>query len=319
MKQPATRSTWPELPWREWEPTLSTLHMWLQVVGKVPLALSAPLNHWWHIGLRVTASGLTTGPIPYEDRAFQIDLDFVEHRLTVVDGSPGPFSMPLEPRSVASFYRQLLAGLGSRGIDVRIWPHPVEVSQPVPFEQDEGHATYNPAHAQAVWRALAQADQVMKTFQGGFIGKQSPVLLYWGGFDLATSRFSGRAAPTHPGGVPNCPDWVVIEAEAAEQSVAGFWPAGADGPVFFAYAYPEPPGYRAANIRPGDASFDGPLGEFVMSYDAVRLAPNPDAALLEFFGSTYEAAANLGKWDRSALEPAVPPERPPRRAWSIRP
>ena len=196
---------WPELPWRDWEPTISTLHMWLQIVGKVRLALAPPLNHWWHVPLYVTARGLTTSPIPYGDGEFQVDFDFVEHRLCVTDADRAPFTMALEPLSVARFYREFLAGLRSRGVDVAIWPHPVEVADAIPFEQDERHAAYDPAHAQLLWRALVQVDRVLKRFQTGFVGKASPVHLFWGGFDLATTRYSGRPAPRHPGGVPELP------------------------------------------------------------------------------------------------------------------
>ena len=220
----ATATRWPELPWHDWEPTISTLHMWLQVVGKVRLALTPPLNHWWHVPLYVTARGLTTSPIPNGDRTFQIDIDFVDHRLTVIDDDPDAFTMKLESRSVARFYRELMAGLRSRGVDVAISPRPVEVADPIPFDQDERHATYDPGHAHLLWQALVQVDRVLKQFGTGFIGKASPVHLFWGGFDLTTTRFSGRPAPRHPGGVPNCPDWVMEEAESGQNVTVGWWP-----------------------------------------------------------------------------------------------
>jgi len=308
---------WPELPWRDWEPTLSTLHMWLQIVGKVRLALAPPLNHWWHVPLYVTARGLTTSPVPYANREFQVDVDLVEHRLHVTDGSPGAFSMALEPRSVAQFYREFLGGLRSRGIEVAISRRPVEVADAVPFDQDEGHATYDADHAQAVWRALVQVDRVMKAFQTGFVGKASPVHLFWGGFDLSISRYSGHPAPRHPGGVPNCPDWVMEEAESHQNVTVGWWPLSEVGPVFYAYAYPEPDGFRGAMVRPEGAAFDARYGEFLLAYDTVRSAADPDAAVLQFLNSTYEAGADLGGWDRRALEPAELPERPPRRPWSL--
>ena len=247
---PAAR--WPDLPWHDWEPTLSTLHMWLQIVGKVRLALAPPLNHWWHVPLYVTARGLTTSPIPYGDGEFQVDFDFVEHRLCVTDADRAPFTMALEPRSVARFYREFLAGLRSRGVDVAIWPHPVEVADAIPFEQDERHAAYDPAHAELLWRALVQVDRVLKRYQTGFVGKASPVHLFWGGFDLATTRYSGRPAPRHPGGVPNCPDWVMEEAESHQNVTAGWWPLSDAGPAFYSYAYPEPkrlPGCRRPSGR----------------------------------------------------------------------
>ena len=314
----ATLARWPELPWRDWEPTISTLHMWLQMVGKVRLALAPPLNHWWHVPLYVTARGLTTSPVPIGDRDFQVDLDFVEHRLQVIDGDPGAFSMALEPVSVARFYRQFMAGLRGRGVDVSIWPHPVEVADPVPFDQDERHASYDPQHAHLWWRALVQADRVMKTFQSGFVGKASPVHLFWGGFDLSTTRYSGRPAPRHPGGVPNCPDWVMEEAESAQNVTVGWWPLSEEhGPAFYAYAYPEPDGFGAAAIRPAEAFFDRRLGEFLLPYEAARRAADPDVGVFEFLQSTYEAGADLGGWDRLALEPADVPRRPPRRPWSV--
>jgi Family of unknown function (DUF5996) len=308
---------WPELPWRDWEPTLSTLHMWLQIVGKVRLALAPPLNHWWHVPLYVTARGLTTSPIPYRHRVFQIDFDFVEHRLTVSDGDPGVFTMALEPRSVARFYREFFAGLKSRGVDVAIWPHPVEVADAIPFEHDERHASYDSHHAHLLWRALVQVDRVLKGFQTGFVGKASPVHLFWGGFDLATTRYSGRPAPRHPGGVPNCPDWVMEEAESHQNVTAGWWPLSDGGPAFYSYTYPQPDGFQSAAVRPAHAHFDDRLGEFLLPYDEVRTAADPDAAVLAFLHSTYEAGADLGGWDRLALEPAERPPGPPRRPWSL--
>jgi hypothetical protein len=309
---------WPKLPWRDWDPTISALHMWVQIVGKVRLALAPPLNHWWHVPLYVTARGLTTSPIPYGDREFQVDFDFVEHRVRVSDGDPGSFTMALEPQSVAQFYREFMAGLRSRGIDVSIWPHPVEVVDAIPFDHDERHASYDPHHAQLFWRALLHVDRVMKVFQTGFVGKASPVHFFWGGFDLAATRFSGRPAPRHPGGIPNCPDWVMEEAESHQNATAGWWPLSeAPGPAFYAYAYPEPEGFRAASVRPEGSFFDPRFGEFLLPYDAVRTAADPDAAVLEFLQSTYEAGAGLGRWDRPALEPAELPRRPPRRPWSL--
>jgi Family of unknown function (DUF5996) len=309
---------WPELPWRDWEPTISTLHMWVQIVGKVRLALAPPQNHLWQVALYISSHGLTTSPIPYGDTVFQIDFDFVDHVLRVTDGNPGSFTMSLEPRSVAQFYREFMAGLQSRGIDISIWPHPVEVAEAIPFDQDERHAFYDPHHAELLWRAQVQVDRVLKSFQTGFVGKASPVSFFWGGFDLATTRYSGRPAPRHPGGVPNCPDWVMQEAESHENVTAGWWPRSeAPGPAFYAYAYPEPEGFRAAGVRPVDAYFDAGAGEFILPYDAVRTAADPDGAVLAFLQSTYEVGADLGGWDRRTLEPAELPTRPPRRPWSL--
>jgi Family of unknown function (DUF5996) len=308
---------WPELPWREWQPTIATLHMWLQVVGKAKMTLAPPLNHWWHVTLFVTPRGLTTAAIPYGRRELQVDFDFVDHRLNVTESDGGSFAMPLEPKSVARFYREFMDGLHGLGIDVRIWPRPVEVAESIPFAADEKHASYDPGQAHLMWRGLVQADRVMKEFRSGFLGKASPVHFFWGSFDLATTRFSGRPAPPHNGGAPNCADWVMEEAYSAEEISAGWWPSSEPpGPAFYSYAYPEPSGFSAATVQPEGAAFDARLGEFVLPYDAVRLAPDPDAAVLAFFQSTYEAGAELGHWDRSALEPATPPGRPPHRPWS---
>ena len=298
-----TEGTWPELPWRQWGPTISTLHMWTQVVGKVRMALAPPLNHWWHVTLYVSSRGMTTSPIPFGNRLFQVDFDFIDHRLDVTDTDGRSFVMALAPRSVAQFHREFMEGLHNLEIDVRISTRPVEVAEAIPFEEDEQHASYDPDQAHAFWRALVQTDRVMKAFQSGFVGKASPVHFFWGGFDLAGTRFSGRPAPLHPGGAPNCPAWVMEEAYSREEISAGWWPTSeAPGPMFYSYTYPEPEGFRAASVRPAEAFFDTRLGEFVMPYDAVRRAADPDAALLAFLQSTYEAAAELGTWDRRALE-----------------
>lgn len=311
---------WPELPWRAWEPTVSTLHMWTQIVGKVRMALAPPLNHWWHIPLYVSARGVTTSPIPYGHRDFQVDFDFLDHELRVTDTAGASFTMALEPRSVARFYREFMDGLHGLGIDVRIWTKPVEVVESIPFEGDEKHASYDPEHAQLLWQGLVEADRVMKEFRTGFVGKASPVHLWWGGFDLAVTRFSGRPAPRHPGGAPNCATWVMEEAYSREVCSAGWWPRSeAPGPSFYSYAYPEPDGYPWAAVKPAGAFYDSQLGEFMLPYDAVRAAADPDAAVQEFLQSTYEAGANLGGWDRAALEPSVPPNRPPTRPWSTQP
>jgi hypothetical protein len=311
-------AAWPELPWRDWEPTVSTLHMWTQIVGKVRMTLAPPLNHWWHITLYLTSRGLTTSAIPYGDRDVQADFDFVEHRLVVSDSAGRVFTMPLKPMTVARFYREFMAGLRELGIEVRIRTRPVEVPEAIPFESDEKHASYDPHHANLVWRGFLAADRVMKEFQSGFVGKVSPVHLFWGSFDLAAARFSGRPAPLHSDSpVPNCPPWVMEEAYSREESSAGWWPStDPPGPQFYAYTYPEPPDFSTASVRPADAYYDTRLGEFTLPYEAVRTSRDPDAAALEFFQSTYEAGANLGGWDRAALEPAVLPGRPPDRPWS---
>jgi hypothetical protein len=294
--------------------------MWVQIVGKVRLALAPPQAHWWHIPLYLSSRGLTTSPIPYGHRHFQVDLDFVDHQLHATDSNGRSFTMPLEPKSVARFYREFMDELRGLGIEVRISTRPVEVVESIPFETDEQHASYDPRQAGSLWRAMLQADRVMKVFQSGFVGKASPVHLFWGGFDLATARYSGRMAPLHPGGIPNSPDWVMQEAASREESNCGWWPLSEEpGPSFFSYTYPEPDGFRSATVRPAEAFFDERFRDFVLPYDAVRGLTDPDAAVLEFFESTYEAGADLGGWDRSALEPAVRPDRPPRRAWSTPP
>jgi hypothetical protein len=313
----ATEDDWPELPWRDWAPTISTLHMWTQIVGKVRLSLAPPLNHWWHVPLYVSSRGLTTSPIPYGRRHFAVDFDFLDHRLDITDSDGRVFTTALEPKSVARFYREFLDGLRTLGIEVRISPKPVEVADAIPFESDDQHASYDPGQVRALWRGLLQADRVMKAFQVGFVGKASPVHFFWGSFDLAASRYSGRPAPLHPGGAPHGPTWVMEEAYSREETSIGWWPSSdGPGPVFYAYAYPEPEGYRSVPVGPSGATFDARLGEFVLPYDLVRRAPDPDAAAQEFFQATYEAGADLGRWDRSILEPTALPDRPPRQPWS---
>jgi hypothetical protein len=312
------QTQWPDLPWPEWEPTISTLHRWVQIVGKVRMALAPPLNHWWHITLSVSSRGLTTRPIPYGPRTFEVEFDFIDHRLAVTDSDGRSFVMALEQMSVARFYREFTAGLRGLGVDVRISTTPNELADATPFDTDERHATYEPSHAHLLWRGWLDADRMMKAFQSGFIGKASPVHLFWGGLDLAATRYSGRPAPPHPGGALNCPDWVMEETYSREVSEFGWWPQiEAPGPAFFAYTYPEPDGIRSAPIRPAEAYFDEAMGLFMLPYDAVRGCTDPDRAVLDFLESTYAAGADLGGWDRAALEPAEPPGRPPRKPWSI--
>jgi hypothetical protein len=259
---------WPQLPWREWEPTVATLHLWLQVVGKVRMALTPPLDHWWHITLHVTARGLTTSPIPFEGRAFQVDLDFVNHRLEITDTQGGAFPMALEPMSVATFYREFMAGLRGLGIEVSIKTLPRDVPDPIPFEADEVHASYDRTHVELFWRGLRQADRLMKEFQAGFAGTVSPVHLFWGSFDLASSRFGS----------------------SGEESAIGWWPASeAPGPAFYAYTSPAPEGISSAPILPAEASWSTRFGEFLLPNDAIGSAADPDAKVLEFFQSAYEA------------------------------
>jgi hypothetical protein len=298
---------WPALPLEEWSDTCATLQLWTQIVGKIRLALSPWVNHSWSVTLYVTARGLTTSPIPCGTRVFQIDFDFIDHRLLIQSSDGGSGAVALRPQSVASFYRQLWTELGKLDLHVTINPKPNEVADPIPFETDERHASYDFDYANRFWRALLQSDRVFKRFRARFIGKCSPVHFFWGAADLAVTRFSGRPAPEHPGGVPHLPDAVVREAYSHEVSSCGFWPGGGaiSYPAFYSYAYPEPPGFAESPMRPDAAFYSPDLREFILPYDAVRQARSPEDTLLEFLQATYEAAANPGGWDRRALERKV--------------
>jgi len=298
------RVPWPQLPAAQWRDTCETLHLFTQIVGKIRLKRSPWLNHSWHVTLYVTARGLSTSPIPDGARTFQIDFDFIAHDLQISTSDGAQRQFALSGHSVASFYQAVMAALGELDIDVAIDEMPNEVPEPIKFSQDTRHVSYDPEGVGRFLQILVSADRMFKQFRTGFIGKASPVHFFWGSFDLAVTRFSGRRAPRHPGGVPNLPDAVACEAYSHEESSAGFWPgSGAiDYPAFYSYAYPEPPGFRATKVRPDVAFFSEALGEFILPYDAVRLAADPDSALLEFLQSTYEAAANCAKWDREALE-----------------
>ena len=293
---------WPELTLSEWEDTRDTLHMWTQIVGKIRLGLAPMINHWWQVTLYVSARGLTTSLMPTGDRGLEIEFDFVEHVLEFRTTDGARRRVALEPRSVASFYRATMAALDELGVRVAIYPRPSEVVAAIPFAEDEVHRSYDPAAARRFWLALVQAHRVMLRFRSGFVGKASPVHFFWGGADLATTRFSGRRAPNHRGGVPNCPDWVQVMAYSHEVSSCGFWPGGGAEGVFYSYAYPEPEGFAGWPVEPAEAFYDAELGEFVLPYTAVRTASDPDTMLLEFFQSTYDAAATFGAWDRDALE-----------------
>ena len=301
-------SVWPALPLDAWRDTCATLHMWTQIVGKIRMALSPHVNHWWQVPLYLTARGLTTSPMPYRERVFELNFDFVEHALLVLTSDGITRRLDLYPRSVADFYRELMGVLNALGLEVKIWPVPVEIPDPIPFAEDTQHAAYDPEYAQRFWRILLQADRVLKQFRARFNGKSSPVHFFWGSFDLAVTRFSGRPAPPHPSGIP-----FMIEAESHEQYSVGFWSgSGAvQAPAFYAYAYPEPPGLRAARLRPESARWHGEMELFILLYDDMRAQLQPDQALLEFCQSTYEATADLGQWDRAALE-AVSSGPPPR-------
>ncbi len=298
---------WPALPLVDgWEDTYETVHRWTQMVGKTRLMHSPMVNHWWHVTLYVTPLGLTTSSIPYGTHTFEVEFDFDHHLLIVRTSRGEEGSMVLTAEPVASFYREYVALLRSLDIEPKIWPVPRELNDAIPFTQDHTHASYDSEAVHRWFRATVQADRVMKAFRGRFLGKCSPVQFWWGAFDLACTRFSGRTAPKHPGGVPNCPDFVQEEAYSHECISAGFWPGG--GPVreasFYAYAYPEPSGLFSANVGPRSAFYHPVLREFVLPYEAVRTAPDPDGVLLEFLETTYDAAADLAGWDRAALSHA---------------
>lgn len=303
-----TRAAWPILaPLADWEDTCTTVHMWTQVIGKIRLELAPWINHSWGSTLYVSARGLTTSRIPWRSGSFDVEFDFVDHRLRVRTSDGAERGFDLEPMPVATFYERTFTMLADLGIMVDIFTRPVEVVEAIPFEEDDQHASYDPTPIQRFWGALVQANRVMTAFRARFIGKSSPVHFFWGGFDLAVTRFSGRTAPRHPGGVPNCADWVMEEAYSHELSSAGFWPGGALGQAaFYAYAYPAPAGYADAHIEPGAGYFHRELGEFILPYESVRTAANPDAALTSFLDSTYRAAADLARWDRNALEREPP-------------
>jgi len=303
----ARNEIWPPLPLAEWQDTCATLHRWTQIVGKVRLAQAPTLNHWWQVPLYVTTRGLATSPIPYGDISFEISFDFLDHELRVQTSDDKVRTLVLKPQSVADFYREFMAALRALGLEVKIWTMPVEVPDPIPFDKDTRHHSYVPEQARRFWRVLKQADRVLQQFRGGFLGKCSPVHFFWGSFDLAVTRFSGRRAPPHPGGIPHLADWVTRLAYSHEVSSCGFWPGGGPlpEPVFYAYAYPEPDGFSNHPVRPNAAYYHNDMREFLLPYEAVRRAANPDAMILEFAQSTYEAAAVRGHWDRHALEYAT--------------
>ena len=290
---------WPALPFAEWKDTCATLHMWTQIVGKVRLELSPYLNHWWEVPLYVSARGLTTSAIPYSAGIFEVEFDFIEHVLRIETSAGETEVLELVPRSVADFYREFMASLKTLGIDVKIWTMPVEIPNPIRFDQDTVHASYDPVYAERFWRILVAVDTVFKEFRGRFMGKDSPVHFFWGSFDLAVTRFSGRRAPERPGA-----DKVTKEAYSHEVSSVGWWPGGGDvaNPAFYSYAAPEPAGFKDAPVKPAQASYSDQLKEFLLSYEDVRTAADPRAALLDFCQTTYEAAAKLANWDRADLE-----------------
>lgn len=295
-------SAWPELPLGQWSGTRDALQLYTQIVGKVRLANTALVNHWWNSTLYVTAQGLTTSLMPHPSgAAFQIDLDFLESEVRISTTGAQRRAVALSARPMADFYGDVMASLDELELSTEVWPVPVEIPGAVPFTRDKEHATYDPAAARAMWLAFVEMDRVFSVFRGRFVGKSSPVHLFWGALDLAVTRFSGRTAPPHAGGAPNCGPHVMLEAYSHEVSSAGYWPGGDDEGVFYSYAYPEPDGFRDHPVTDG-ARYDAELGEFVLPYWVVRTAPDPDALLLDFLQTTYEAAAVHAQWDRAALE-----------------
>ena len=295
---------WPALPFADWQPTAETLHMWTQIVGKIRLALSPWVNHSWHVTLYLTPRGLTTSAIPHRFHTFEIRFDFISHELHIQKSDGAQRVLPLRAQSVADFYHAVREALKALELPVRIDLLPNEIIDPIPFDRDQTHQSYDPAQANRFWRVLLQSDRVLQRFRSRFCGKCSPVHFFWGSFDLAVTRFSGRPAPQHPGGVPHLSDAVTREAYSQEVSSIGFWPGNAASPtpLYYSYAYPEPSGFAEATVQPKEASYYAPLHEFVLSYDAVRAAASPDEMLLAFAQSVYDAASTLGKWDRAALD-----------------
>lgn len=299
----AVENDLPALPFDTWKDTLATLHMWTQVVGKVRLKLCPLVNHFWNVAFYLTARGLTSSAMPYQRGAiwgtFEVQFDFIDHQLSIESSNGRRVEIALKAESVAEFYKTFMAALAELGVIVKIWTTPCEIPDPIPFEQDQIHAAYDPEAVNKFWRIMVWVDQVFKEFRAGFLGKVSPVHFFWGSFDLAVTRFSGRRAPERPGA-----DSITREAYSHEVSSAGFWPGGGDiqGPAFYSYAAPEPSGFAQQHVRPAAAFYHPQLKEFLLMYDDVRASPSPEAALMEFLQSTYAAAADLGKWDRRALE-----------------
>lgn len=311
MGVPVSTSGWPSLRVDDWTPTRDTLHMWAQIVGKIRMAHMPLVNHWWQVTLYVSPRGLTTGAIPYGTAVFDMEFDFVNHALVIRHSDGSERSVLLQAKPVAQFYEETLSALDSLGISTRIVARPNEVVHAVAFAEDYQHAEYDSDAARTFWQQLVQADRVIGEFRASFVGKVSPVHFFWGSFDLACTRFSGRPAPKHAGGAPNCPDWVMVEGYSRELSSCGFWPGGGEEGAFYAYAYPEPEGFGGYPVQPDAAFYSEEHRQFLLPYEAVRTAHNSDQALSQFLQSTYAAAAELGGWDRTALEDD--PHRLPRR------
>lgn len=293
---------WPSLRVDDWTPTRDTLHMWTQIVGKVRLAHMPIINHWWQVTLYVSPRGLTTAAIPHQTGAFDLEFDFIDHALTIRHSDGRRRSVALAAKPVAEFYAETMSTLESLGIPTHINACPNEVDPAIPFADDYQHAAYDPGAARMFWQQLMQTQRVIGQFRASFVGKVSPVHFFWGAMDLACTRFSGRPAPKHPGGAPNCPDWVMVEAYSHEVSSCGFWPGGGEEGAFYCYAYPQPDGFTDYPIAPENAYFNEELSEFILPYEAVRTADDPDSKLMQFLQTTYAAAADLGGWDRAALE-----------------
>jgi hypothetical protein len=302
----STPSDWPDLALSDWIDTCTTLQLWTQVVGKIRLAHAPMINHWWQVPLYVTCRGLTTSPIPRGGRSFQIDFDFVDHLLKIQTSDGDVETMALAPRSVSDFYTEIMTRLRALGLATRIWTMPVEIPDAIPFEQDSTHAAYARNYVTRFWQTLVQADRILTRFRAQFLGKVSPVHFFWGSFDLAVTRFSGRRAPPLTSASPNLGGWVMQEAYSHEVSSCGFWPGngGFGEAAFYSYAYPEPQGFASAAVVPNGAFYSEELGQFLLPYDKVRQAASPDDQVLDFLESTYAAAADLGHWDRTALEQA---------------
>jgi hypothetical protein len=300
----STKGAWPRLRLEDWTDTRDTLHMWTQIVGKIRLAHAPLVNHWWQVALYVSPRGLTTSAIPYGTGTFDVEFDFIHHRLRIQDSSGVGREISLEPKTVARFYAETMRALDELGIgpEAPVQASPNEVATAIPFAEDDRHASYDPHDAQLFWRQLVQANRVMSDFRSRFMGKVSPVHFFWGAMDLACTRFSGRGAPPHPGGVPHVGDWVMVEGYSRELSSCGFWPGGGAEGAFYAYAYPEPEGFLDGPVSPAGAFYSRDEGEFILPYEEVRTADDPDRALTGFFQSTYEAAADRGRWDRAMLE-----------------
>ncbi len=308
MAEESREQIWPSLDYAAWRETCATLQLWTQIAGKIRLALGPWINHSWGVTLYVTSRGLTTSLIPYGTRAFEIEFDFIRHQLGISTTEGDERAIRLQPQSVASFYGEMMSKLRELAIEVQIGMRPNETLEAIPFDRDEKHAAYDPEYANRFWRVLLQVDRVFKEFRSRFCGKCSPVHFFWGSFDLAVTRFSGRPAPPHPGGIPHLPDAITREAYSQEVSSLGFWPGNDQIPtaLFYSYAYPSPDGFAQAKVKPAAASFHPQLREFVLPYDDVRGAESPDDAVLEFAQTTYDAAATLAKWDRAAFEEKKP-------------